>query len=251
MSKLELQQTKEFKVLLRQAKNLVETINGFLNSDVSDTSKYTSYKTMANIYNMLSKELLKINKINVIGTVYDLENMPGIYDTTWITQKEILESVLISSKMLVSAIEGNLDFIDDEIDNLFNFIYKKLRATIFGLPQKEKEIQNSLESLLLGRGMNKGIDYDRECGKFMFSGREYIPDFIIPKLKLCIEVKLLKDLKRKSKTIEEINADITAYSKEYERILFVIYDVGIIRDEVEFKRDIESFDNVKVVIVKH
>ena len=57
---------------------------------------------------------------------------------------------------------------------------------------------------------------------------------------------------RKSKIIEEINADITAYDKEYKRQLFVVYDLGVIRDEIEFKRDIENAkDDIKVIIVKH
>ena len=51
--------------------------------------------------------------------------------------------------------------------------------------------------------------------------------------------------------IEEINADITAYSKEYKNILFIIYDVGIIRDETEIKRDIENVEGVNVIIIKH
>ena len=74
--------------------------------------------------------------------------------------------------------------------------------------------------------------------------------FIIPKLKLCIEVKLLRDGK-KSKIIEEINADITAYSKQYERQLFIVYDLGCIQNEEEFRRDIESMGNIKVLIIKH
>ena len=58
---------------------------------------------------------------------------------------------------------------------------------IFSRPEKEIEVQNAIESLLAGRGLNKGVDYDRETGKFEFSGKEYIPDFVIPKLQLCIE----------------------------------------------------------------
>ena len=111
-------------------------------------------------------------------------------------------------------------------------------------------MQNAIESLLLGRGLSKGSDYDRETGKFEFSGKEYIPDFIIPKLQLCIEVKLLRDGK-KSKVIEEISADITAYAKQYERQLFVVYDLGVIQNEEEFRRDIENAGNVKLIIVKH
>ena len=99
-------------------------------------------------------------------------------------------------------------------------------------------------------GRTIGRYYDRETGKFEFSGKEYIPDFIIPKLQLCIEVKLLRD-GRKSKVIEEISADITAYAKQYERQLFVVYDLGVIQNEEEFRRDIENAGNVKLIIVKH
>ena len=49
-----------------------------------------------------------------------------------------------------------------------------LRTVIFDKPQKEIEVQNAIEALLLGRGLNKGIDYDRKSGKFEFSGKEYI-----------------------------------------------------------------------------
>ena len=99
--------------------------------------------------------------------------------------------------------------------------------------------------------MTKGIDYDRESGKFEFSGKEYIPDFILLKMNLCIEVKLLREGK-KSRIIDEINADITAYSTKYERLMFVVFDLGDIRDEDEFRRDIENAGtDIKVIIVKY
>lgn len=68
---------------------------------------------------------------------------------------------------------------------------------------------------------------------------------------MCIEVKLLKEQSKKSKIIEEINAHIKAYLKEYESVLFVVYDVGIIRDEIEFSRDIENHDGIKIIILQH
>ena len=63
-------------------------------------------------------------------------------------------------------------------------------------------------------------------------------------------MKLLRE-NRKSKVNEEISADITAYAKQYERQLFVVYDLGVIQNEEEFKRDIENAGNVKVIIVKY
>lgn len=64
-------------------------------------------------------------------------------------------------------------------------------------------------------------------------------------------MKLLREGK-KSRIIEEINADITAYAKKYDRQMFIVYDLGTIRDDVEFRRDIEAAgDDIKVVIIKH
>lgn len=72
----------------------------------------------------------------------------------------------------------------------------------------------------------------------------------IPNMSLCIEVKLLR-AGRKSRVIEEISADITAYKKIYPHQLFVVYDLGDIQNETEFKCDIEMTDGVKVIIIKH
>jgi hypothetical protein len=51
--------------------------------------------------------------------------------------------------------------------------------------------------------------------------------------------------------VDEINADVAAYSKRYGTLLFIVYDLGNIRDEVEFKQDLEDPGNVSVIVVKH
>lgn len=152
--------------------------------------------------------------------------------------------------MICATLEGSVDFADDEFDNLENFIFSRLRTVIFSKPEKEIEVQNAIESLLSGRGLNKGTDYNKESGKFEFSGKEYIPDFIGPKLNLCLKVKLLREGK-KSRIVEEISTDVTAYSKRYERQLYVVYDLGAIQNEAEFRRDIEKSGSIKVIVVKH
>lgn len=246
-----LQNTKETKILISQLKGFCHTIHEILNNEKSnETARYVSYADMARAYNDFVEQAKKILNVSTIYYTFNLDVIPNWADTVWPTQKRILEQVLISSQMLLSSVEGSVDFVDDEFDNIENFIQSHLRTVIFQKPTKEIEIQNSIEALLLGRGLSKGSDYDRESGKFEFSGREYIPDFIIPKMSLCIEVKLLREGK-KSQIIEEISADITAYKKVYQRQLFVVYDLGIIQNEAEFKRDIEMTDGVKVIIVKH
>jgi len=51
--------------------------------------------------------------------------------------------------------------------------------------------------------------------------------------------------------VDEINADIRAYGTQYERRLYIVYDLGIIRDEAEFKHDLEDAPGVSVLVVKH
>lgn len=251
--KMDIERTKQIKFLLLRCKSLKENMIRTLNdSSTSVTGRYSSFKTYAEEYSHLAYEVNKgidLSKERIL--LYDVNKMKGWADSVWPQQKEIIDSLVVYTDTLIAFLEKEIDFIDDEYTNLENFIKNKLRSSLFTQPEKEKEVQNTIEALFIGKGWNKGIDYDRETGKFEFSGKEYIPDFIVPKLNLCIEVKLLKE-GRKSKVIEEINADITAYSKEYKRQIYVIYDLGVIRDEVEFKRDIENAkDDIKVIIVKH
>ena len=111
-------------------------------------------------------------------------------------------------------------------------------------------MQNAVEQLLIGRGLQKGQDYDREVGRVKVSAKEVIPDFVLPPISTAIEVKIIKDASRVKTVIDEINADIGAYSSKYERIIFLVYDLGFIRDEVEFRQGLESPGNVALVIVK-
>lgn len=243
--------TRDIKVLISQLSAFIKTISEILNnSNTAETARYASYADMARIYNDLANRAKDILNVESIIYTFNLGAIPNRDDTVWPTQKRVLEQVLLSARILLSSVEEGIDFADDEFDNLENFLQFRLRSAIFQKPELEVEIQNAIESLLLGRGLSKGTDYDRESGKVEFSGKEYIPDFIVPKMSLCIEVKLLRE-NRKSKIIEEISADITAYKKIYNRQLFVVYDLGVIQNELEFKRDIEMSVGVKVIIVKH
>lgn len=241
------------RLLIGQAIALRENINRTLNDAATEAhSRFVSYKTYANAYNRIARGAEKVLGLPPNSfSHYKTESMGNYMNTLWGFQKEVMESVALDTGILLTYLQRATDFVEDEFDNISNFIKSKLRSAIFAQPEKEVEVQNAIELLLIGRNMAKGTDYDRESGKFEFSGKEYIPDFILPKLNLCIEVKLLKE-GRRSKVIDEINADITAYSTKYERILFVVYDLGVIRDELEFRRDIENAGAaIKVLVIKH
>ncbi len=248
---MDIERTKELRFLKCRCKALKDALERTLRDNSNVTGRYSSYKTYALEYESLVKEIercIDLSNVRIMG--FNTSKMRGSSDTLWSQQKGVIECLVMYVDVLIALIDGEMDFVEDEYSNIENFISAKLRRMMYTKPENEYEVQNAIESLFIGKGWNKGIDYDRETGKLEFSGKEYIPDFVIPKYNLCIEVKLIKE-GRKSKVIEEINADITAYSKEYKRLLFVVYDLGYIRDELEFKRDIENVDEgIKVIVVK-
>ena len=121
----------------------------------------------------------------------------------------------------------------------------------FRTPEREREVQDAVEQLLIGRGLQKGDDYDREVGRVKISAKEAVPDLILMKLGLAIELKLVTRPARVKEIVDEINADIAAYSKQYRSLLFIVYDIGHIRDEHELRDDLERSENVSVIVVKH
>lgn len=242
------------KLLLRRAKNLSRQIENSLNdSHTQESARYTAYKIYIEQYEQLSKsaECVLMMPEGIRFGHYDVKKIKGQFDTVWPLQKELMESVKINIDDVILMLESETSFVDENYDNLASFIECNLRKVIHAKPSKEKEVQDAVENLFIGKGMDKGVDYDRESGKFEFSGKEYIPDFIVKNNDICIEVKLVKEGKQ-SRIIDEINADITAYSTRYERLLFIVYDLGDIRDVDEFKKDIEAAkENIKVLIIKH
>jgi hypothetical protein len=247
----------------KELKNLLSSTNALLGAmrnsvtaatgESANIGNFSSYGLFMRKYNELVKQsapLLPAASTALLDT-FSLENIKGSDGSLWTEQKEFFDLVYSNLVLLKSVLEGAIGYAEDETHNLIDFFEADLRKAVFGIPEKETEIQNAVETLVVGRGMEKGIDYDRETGRVKTSGRESVPDFIFNNLKLCSEVKLLKSADRLKPLVDEINADIRAYSTVYERQLYIVYDIGIIRDEAEFKRDIESAVGVSVLIVKH
>lgn len=246
------EEQKDIEILISQAKAVEVTMVQILNQENAN-GKYASCVDFIRRYQHLANQSKKYLKGYAMMTNYNIDKLPNPYDLIPMQQCELFQSALTSLRVLIAALENSSDYNDNEFNNLLNKIESKLRSLMIDKPEKEKEVQDNVERLFISNSMNKGIEYDRETGKFNFSGREYIPDFILPKFNCCVEIKLIKEKKHLKKMIEEINADITAYSKKYEKLLFIVYDLGCIRDIDEFKRDIElsKEKEIKVIIIKH
>jgi hypothetical protein len=244
-----------------QLKTLLSNTNALLGAMRDSTStasgefanvgRWSSYETFMRKYNVLVRQAAPLLSDITILDTFDLDKIKTSGDYTWIRTKELFDLTYSNFVLLKSLLEGAIGYAEDETHNLIDFLQANLRKGIHVLPEREAEIQNAVETLLVGRGMAKGTEYDRETGRVKTSGKESIPDFVFLSLKLCLEVKLLRSPDRLKAVVDEINADIRAYSTAYERQLYIVYDLGIIRDESEFKRGLENAKGVFVIIVKH
>jgi hypothetical protein len=244
----------QFKRLLSNVSALLEAMRystSSVSGEAANIGRYSSYKTFVRKYNNLVKEAAPLLPNTTLLDEYNLDSIKDSGDYTWITQKEIFDSAYSNATLLKSLLEGAIGYAENETRNLSDFIQANLRRAIFAIPTRETEVQNAIEALFVGRNMAKGIDYDRETGRVKTSGRESVPDFVIPRLKLCVEVKLLKAVAELKAIIDEINSDIRVYGTVYERQLYVLYDLGVIRDEAEFKRDLEDAPGVSVLLIKN
>jgi|SRR6267154_933644 len=229
----------------------MRTSTSSVSGEAANIGRYSSFKTFMRKYNELVTQATPLLSNTTMLDLFNLDSVKGSGHYTWISQKEFFDSAYSNAALLKSLLEGAIGYAEDETQKLRDFIQANLRRAVFSTPEKEVEVQNGVEALLIGRGMAKGTDYDRETGRVKTSGKESIPDFIFPNLNLCLEVKLSDSGNRLRAIVDEINADIRAYASRYEHQLYIIYDLGTIRDEEEFKRGLEDAPGVSVVIAKH
>jgi len=130
---------------------------------------------------------------------------------------------------------------------VLNLVERKLRKVIREKPAREREVQDALENLLIGAD----VEYSRETDSIEYSSKTYIPDFSLLRLDLALEVKLCSRPDREKEIIGEINDDILAYKTKYGNSLFVIYDVGFIRDSDRFVDTFEESNGIVVRVIKH
>jgi len=130
---------------------------------------------------------------------------------------------------------------------VLNLAQTRLRKAVHARPEHEKDVQDIFETLLVATD----LEYSREVERIEYSSKAYIPDFSFAKLDLVVEFKLCKEAEREKKIIAEINDDIRAYQTKYGNLLFVVYDLGFIRDVEKFVRPFEEKSLILVCVVKH
>ena len=220
-------------------------------SKTDDIWLFSSFKTFMRKYNELV--ILASKTINIEAPIdtYDINKISSAYDTTTIQQRIYFDEVYTNLSILKSYIEAHGGLAEVEAENILNFLKSNIRKAIFNTPNNEKDIQNVIESLLVGKGFQKGLDYDRETGRVKHAGKESIPDFIFSNENMALEIKFSDKNGKMSLIVDEINSDIISYSQQYQLVWFLVYDMGFIRDEDEIIEGLQKTEDVKCVIVKH
>lgn len=136
-----------------------------------------------------------------------------------------------------------------EILTIVSLIENKLRKLVRDKPTKENEINDAIENLFIGAGLDG--QFTREKEHIVYSSKTYIPDFVFKKIETIVEGKFCDTSVKEKEIISEINDDIVAYKTKYPNLIFVVYDVGTIRDVDEFRDAIEKQGSIIVKVIKH
>jgi hypothetical protein len=140
--------------------------------DPTNAWKYGGYKTFARKYTQIVREIAMKMALPPILDTYNLDTMPSSGDTVAFQQKEIFEGVHTNVALLRAYLENKIGIVEDETAALRDFSQARLRSAIFHIPDKERAIQDAIEQLLIGRGLQKGQKYDREIGRVKISSKK-------------------------------------------------------------------------------
>jgi hypothetical protein len=148
----------------------------------------------------------------------------------------------------VQADTGFVSLAGRDIIDIESAIERALRPHFRSSPPRcESEVQDAIEDILC----TLGVMYTREKERAPVGPRAFTPDFVLHDFDLALEAKFANEKHSASDIQEEITSDISAYRTKWKYILFVVYDLGVISDPYQMRRENMKLYGVSVVIVKH
>lgn len=126
----------------------------------------------------------------------DLGKQINPADTTGLFWKPYLELAYARLAALTAFLESKTSAPKRQADSIGDLIALNLRAAFYEPPTRERDVQNTIETILRAHG----LDFQREVVAIEFSTKKFVPDFTFETLDLALEVKLC-DSSRKEKDI--------------------------------------------------
>ena len=194
--------------------------------------------------------LLGIDFIRNFSLHFDAKHKLMYLETEEVSREAMTTKAFLArlDEQEFAVLHSYMSYPNDFVRELCLFIDNKLPAFFpRGSPQEEKQVEDEVEKLLMARDYR----YTRQDVSFEFSGKAYKPDIIFQPEKTVLEIKLCKSQRRASQIIDEIGSDIVAYETKFEHLIFIVYDLGFIKNPFKFKNDIENrHPNTILLIVK-
>jgi hypothetical protein len=213
----------------------------------AEAKEYVSYYAFQRRYRILYTQICLEMKVSIVSTGHPSDYKEPA-DTIEVFWSGYLNDVIVAIGQMVAYLENYLGVPIKVTSKLVEDIDDKLRATIHENPKNEREVQESVENLLI----IKDYEFNREKVTIPYSTKYYTPDFTFDTLNTAMDVKLCNSPSDEKNVIDEINADIPAYKSKYGYVVFVVYDMGFIRDTLSFVKGIEKNNpSVYVTVVKH
>ena len=205
---------------LRMTEALLDAMEAAVRgADPGDVWRFSSYKQFMRKADELVEMAEAIEHIEAPVDRYNLEAVPGSTSTIAMVQQELFDSVRANLSILRAYLQNRVHPKAERISEIADFLEVSLRRAVLQKPEREKQVQDVVEQLLIGRGLEKGLHYDRETGRVKVSAKEVIPDFVLLQLATAIEVKLVKESSawggqstRSMRTSRRIDASTTSSS---------------------------------------
>ena len=116
----------------------------------------------AEVQRPCAKGNLYLEPVDAPIDVFDMTKVPGPMDTTIVQQQHYFEMARANLHILKAYLENRVEPKETRVSGIADFLQSNLRRATLKAPEREKDVQNVLEQLLIGRGMEKEVDYDRE-----------------------------------------------------------------------------------------
>jgi hypothetical protein len=237
----------DIEIIFRLAQSLMNEIENQIKLVLKGVIDVRPY---AKRYNLLRDRIISLH---VKDSDELIPELPEYLLTSGLSTKfnrnvSLVDELLVAVSQMVSF----LDVIQKDsfrvLTELESFLFENLRKSMIKRPEKEKDVQDIIEIMLI----SKGYAFEREKVGILYSSKKIVPDFTFEDLNSVLEVKLCKTDRKQQDLIDEINADIPAYSSKFKNLTFIVYDLGIIRNIDTFVKDIEkNSPRIRILVVKH
>src|SRR5205823_1588010 len=143
---------------LRMTEALLDAMESAVRSaDPTDVWRFASFRQFMRKANEVVAMTEVIEHIEAPVDRYNLDAVPSSTDTIAMVQQELFEATRANLQILRAYLLNRVHPKAERISEIADFLQAGLRRAVIERPEREKEVQNVIEQLFIGRGLEKGL----------------------------------------------------------------------------------------------